>query len=334
MALNGWRERDLGPELTAIYKEFLKLTDQLEHNEIDPGEALRRVAQLTAEDHYGAVWSLDPETGTWRRTDHHGAVEANANPEDFMPKEGFRRREALEEDPVFDYGDRFTAPELHTRSRSKFGKKGILWTALAVVVALVAGLVVIGVFSGGEQEEAPTATATAEPRPTLHPGEGPSSDRKSSIVNALTSGDKSRVEHIVQGQVSDHMMSWTTTVFPSLVPENRLVIDTEHQVSVLQVVGPDNEVIMQGDLDWTTDGSGTWMLKELPLMAPIDETVTPATDVPVPTIPGEDQDDSDDSSKSDSSKDSKDDKDKKQDAEKSKKSDSHHKKKSSKKHKK
>lgn len=274
----GYTLKELGdPKLASMYSEYLKLSDKLANGEIEQLDALRRVEALEVVDDYNATWKVDPNTGTFVMIDANGVRTVGADPRAFTPSQ---RTERIDVIPDFE-----VTPNTSDEPISLQKPKMVLWkkAALAVGALLLIGAVFLAGFVthnqiAGHAPAAPTQTA----RPTVD-GSGPSAERMQQVFTQLSSGDTAKVKYVVPDEDNPDMVRWAAAVFGSLQSDGYRFKETrtESGVSVLQVIDQSDQVIMQGDLTWTQDAGGTWVLKKIPVMGPVDTTV----DVTAPESP-------------------------------------------------
>lgn len=277
---------ELGPELASIYQEYLNITDELraiqENEETDQAEisaieALSRVEKLKIEDFFGGVWSIDPETGTFILNDSNGVQTFPADPKQFQPKRDYDNSE-LEDIKKVDYHKDKPKDTVDFYAGSYGKKMSNTKKALYGVGALItAGALFIGGFGLAMSNQPEVEEEVAEdPRPTLEDAQ-PTAERVNQVLRTLEVGDRNQVTGVVENTADDAELRWALSVFPSVSASGHTLrhIVTEDDVAVLQVIDGSNNVVMEGDLAWEQDYSGTWNLVELPLMNPVHDDVEP-----------------------------------------------------------
>lgn len=260
--------KDLGPELAHIYQRYLDISKALQNGHIDSRSALKQVSELNVEDLYGGTWTIDPETGTFRREDTHGVTSSNVDPREFQPKGGFRAGTPDTSDVLEPVN--LGKPEIAKPARSP--KRILAWVG-GGIVGLFFLLVLIGYLTGNATTSGKASghqtTATATHRPTV-PNGGPSEDRVAAVETALVSGDANSVEHVVAGDMSKSKMRYTIDMYSAMDNQGYdFQIETDDSnVAQAQFVDHHDRVIMSSDIQWTKNSTGSWVLKDLPALKP------------------------------------------------------------------
>lgn len=283
------------PELASMYQEYLRLSDRLASGEIDQLEALRRVEALEVVDNYDATWTIDPNSGTFVMEDANGVRTVDADPRAFQPTE--HHSDDIGYIPEYTETQPAAEPPVAVIPPKRPWWKKALWGAGGL--ALAVGVFFAGFITHNEVTPDPVPAGPVEdPRPVVE-GDGPSAERINIVLGQIASGDASRVKYAAPGESSDDMIRWATTVFGALEDKGYRFheIRTEAGVSVLQVLDGNDKIIMKGDLNWTQEPSGEWVLDEVPVMSPVDTTVEiTTTESPSPA-----EDESDESSEEETS---------------------------------
>lgn len=278
------------PELASMYTEYLRLSDKLANGQIEQLEALRRVEQLQVTDNYDAKWKVDPNTGTFVMIDANGVRTTDADPRAFQPADPHAAAE-VGIIPEYEFTPAVSEnPISFKREKMVWWKKGLFGLGAVVVLFVV---FFAGFVTHNQVTPEPSDTPTKVARPTVD-GDGPSAERTRQVMTQLSSGESDRVKYVVPGETNVDMLRWATAVFGSLNEQGYRLQEmrTEGGVSVLQVLDGNDQVVMQGDLKWSQDAGGNWVLDEVPLMAPVDSSVevsgveTPAPDSTEPSDGG------------------------------------------------
>lgn len=251
-ALPKYTVRELGPHLTVLYEEYLKLTDALASGKIDAVEALSRAGRLKVEDAYGAVWSLDPQTGLFRAVSRNGQSIPHADPSSFRERPDVDIRTLRERITADD-----RAPRGEMEEDTQMTRREVLYGGGGALTGLLLGAAGGWVLKPAGQ----VGSAESKPRPTM-PENGPGSDRQTQVVRSLTSGDPSRISAVVPSASQDSIAR-AAELLQVRSGKTKAEVAMEGTVPILRIINSRNVVLLVGDLEWVRRG-GSWVLGSMP----------------------------------------------------------------------
>ena len=270
-------------QLISMYREYLVLTDKLADGEIDQLEALELVDSLGVKDAYGSTWKVDPNSGTFLVISPKGAQEVNVDPITFHPSAD-DDTDVTKTIPAYQYEERTSAAGAVVTPKGKSSLVRKIGWGIGGVVGVAA--IFHGGFALGTNGESDQLAVEQEriERPVVE-DPGPTPERIRQVLDQLGSGESSRVDYAIPNPSDAGRLNWAFATLGSLAQNGYNLVETrtEEGVSVLEVRDRNGEVVMAGDLEWTQDSGGGWVLAEAPLLAPPGDELPDNSELPEPS---------------------------------------------------